>query len=70
MSKTLLKLIAVSQENYQTLKQLGCAGDSFNDVLTKLLKVKEKESERLTRPSTSINDNQPLNPSRNDCYNG
>ena len=33
-----LKLIAVNYENYQHLKNLGKAGDSFNDVLTKILK--------------------------------
>jgi predicted CopG family antitoxin len=37
MSKNPLKLIAVSPENYQSLKSLGRAGDSFNDVVTKLL---------------------------------
>ena len=31
MSKNPLKLIAVSPENYQSLKDLGKAGDSFND---------------------------------------
>jgi predicted CopG family antitoxin len=35
------KLIAVSNTNYQALKKLGMAGDSFNDVLSQLLqKVK------------------------------
>ena len=48
MSKNPLKLIAVSPENYQSLKDLGKAGDSFNDVITKLLhlelmKLKEKQ---------------------------
>jgi predicted CopG family antitoxin len=32
-----LKTIAVSQENYLLLKKLGDAGDSFNDVITKLI---------------------------------
>ena len=32
-----LKLIAVNNENYWHLKDLGKAGDSFNDVITKLL---------------------------------
>jgi hypothetical protein len=39
--KTELKRIAVSRKNYHRLKLLGHAGDSFNDVVTKLL---EKES--------------------------
>jgi hypothetical protein len=33
-----LKLIAVSSENYLVLKSLGSAGDSFNDVITEVLK--------------------------------
>jgi hypothetical protein len=33
-----LKMIAVSEENYLTLKGLGRAGDSFNDVITEMLK--------------------------------
>lgn len=32
------KHIVVSQENYEKLRRLGFAGDSFNDVLTSLLK--------------------------------
>jgi predicted CopG family antitoxin len=32
-----LKMIAVSEENYLTLKGLGRAGDSFNDVITEML---------------------------------
>jgi predicted CopG family antitoxin len=33
-----LKQIAVSKQNYILLKQLGQAGDSFNDVVSRLLK--------------------------------
>jgi predicted CopG family antitoxin len=33
-----LKLIAVSSENYLALKRLGNAGDSFNDVVTEVLR--------------------------------
>ncbi|HET9807219.1 MAG TPA: antitoxin VapB family protein [Nitrososphaeraceae archaeon] len=36
-----LKHITVNQEIYQKLKNLGKAGDSFNDVLTKILAEKE-----------------------------
>jgi predicted CopG family antitoxin len=32
--------ISVSEENYLALKRLGSAGDSFNDVLTAILKKK------------------------------
>jgi predicted CopG family antitoxin len=31
-------MIAVSRENYLALKGLGSAGDSFNDVITEVLK--------------------------------
>jgi predicted CopG family antitoxin len=49
MSIKTLKHITVDERNYLTLKQLGNAGDSFNDVISKLLKKstmqepKEKE---------------------------
>jgi hypothetical protein len=39
--KTVLKLIAVSEENYLILKGLGGTGDSFNDVVTEVLKQLE-----------------------------
>ncbi len=32
-----LKQIAISEKNYNHLKSLGKAGDSFNDVLTTIL---------------------------------
>jgi len=37
MSTKGLKHIVVSEENYRILKSLGKAGDSFNDVITKIL---------------------------------
>jgi predicted CopG family antitoxin len=41
-SRNRLTTIAVSEENYLALKRLGSAGDSFNDVVTEVLKkVKE-----------------------------
>jgi hypothetical protein len=39
MTKPNLKLIAVSTENYFELKRRGQTADSFNDVITELLKV-------------------------------
>lgn len=33
-----LKHITVDEQNYLTLKRLGSAGDSFNDVVSRLLK--------------------------------
>ena len=32
-----LKLIAIDEQNYETLRMLGHTSDSFNDVLTKVL---------------------------------
>jgi predicted CopG family antitoxin len=40
-SRQQLKHITVSVDNYFTLKSLGGAGDSFNDVVTKLLKERK-----------------------------
>jgi predicted CopG family antitoxin len=37
-----LKMIAVSEENYLKLKGLGRTGDSFNDVITEILKQKQQ----------------------------
>ena len=33
-----LTTISISRENYLALKKFGSAGDSFNDVLTEILK--------------------------------
>jgi predicted CopG family antitoxin len=38
MTSKNLKLIAVDERNYFALKNLGRAGDSFNDVLSQLLR--------------------------------
>ncbi len=32
-----LKTIVLSEENYEKLKRMGSMGESFNDVLSKLL---------------------------------
>lgn len=37
MKEKNLKLIVVSRDNYLELKKRGFAGDSFNDVISKLL---------------------------------
>jgi predicted CopG family antitoxin len=39
------KHIAVNQEVYQKLKNLGRAGDSFNDVLLKMLQIIDNKKE-------------------------
>jgi hypothetical protein len=36
-----LKQIAISHSNYDALKKLGEAGDSFNDVVTMILKERQ-----------------------------
>jgi len=38
MSTKTLKHITVDEQNYLTLKRLGNAGESFNDVISRLLK--------------------------------
>jgi predicted CopG family antitoxin len=43
-----LKHITVDERNYLALKRLGSAGDSFNDVVSRLLKkstIQELEKE-------------------------
>lgn len=47
MSKTSLKLIAVTFENYYNLKNLGKAGDSFNDVISRLLRLQNLDDKNL-----------------------
>ena len=42
-----LKMIAVSEENYLILKRLGRAGDSFNDVITEVLKQKNLQTDPI-----------------------
>jgi len=40
-TKKTFKLIAVDVSNYSALKELGKAGDSFNDVIAQILKQLE-----------------------------
>ena len=55
MSSKRLKLIAVDQQNYLILKRMGYTSESFNDVLTRLLKnsMLESDSRVGTRDQTS-----------------
>ncbi len=39
------KRIVISERNYLTLKKLGYAGDSFNDVISKLLRIEKNYQE-------------------------
>jgi predicted CopG family antitoxin len=49
-------MIAVSEENYLALKKLGSAGDSFNDVITEVLKQRIPQT-GLTRATNSEDQN-------------
>jgi predicted CopG family antitoxin len=40
-----LKRIVISEHNYLALKMLGHAGDSFNDVISKLLRIERSYQE-------------------------
>lgn len=54
MSVKTLRHITVDEGNYLALKRLGSAGDSFNDVISKLLKtaiITEKEIEKEEKVS-------------------
>jgi predicted CopG family antitoxin len=41
----LLNNIAIDDDNYRTLKALGTVGDSFNDVVTRLIKIARRKVE-------------------------
>ena len=43
MGITKLKKIAVHESVYQQLKQLGTAGDSFNDVIVRILSKQQQQ---------------------------
>lgn len=51
MSIKTLKHITVDERNYLTLKRLGSAGESFNDVISRLLKsaTRKQEEDRSTK---------------------
>lgn len=50
-----LKTIAVSKDNYELLKDFGRAGDSFNDIITDLIRKRINENERLQSDSRPLN---------------
>jgi len=51
MSVKTLKHITVDERNYLALKRLGSAGDSFNDVISRLLNstIRDAEKEGVTK---------------------
>jgi predicted CopG family antitoxin len=55
-----LKRIVVSEHNYLALKRLGQAGDSFNDVISKLFRIhsiyQAKRQQNVQRQQYNIND--------------
>ena len=63
MSSKRLKLIAVDEQNYLILKRMGYTSESFNDVLTRLLKnnyLLESDSRVATREKTLTNSLPPV----------
>jgi predicted CopG family antitoxin len=58
-----LKRIVISEHNYLALKKLGFAGDSFNDVVSKLLQVyraykEEKKKQQEEQQKQQENDDE------------
>ena len=49
-----LKTIAISTENYQALKNMGRAGDSFNEVITHLVKKAGALDEQWKTIATTV----------------
>lgn len=49
--KLKLKRIVISEHNYLALKMLGHAGDSFNDVISKLLRIERSHKEMKKQQS-------------------
>jgi hypothetical protein len=47
MSAKTLRHITVDEQNYLTLKRLGSAGDSFNDVISGLLKSTRRKQKEV-----------------------
>jgi predicted CopG family antitoxin len=61
-----LKRIVISERNYLALKMLGHAGDSFNDVISKLLRIErsykemKKQQEEQQHPQENSDDSSGL----------
>jgi predicted CopG family antitoxin len=51
-----LKRIVISERNYFALKELGHAGDSFNDVISKLLRIERSYQEIIVVTIATIMD--------------
>ncbi|HEX6281809.1 MAG TPA: hypothetical protein VFZ67_06235 [Nitrososphaera sp.] len=63
-----LKRIVVSEHNYIALKKLGQAGDSFNDVISRLIRMhrnhqeKQQQQERDEENNSSTSSGEVLFP--------
>lgn len=54
LSKKLMQIV-VNQQNYLALKNLGNAGDSFNDVITVILKkVESLQAEQVPHSMNNL----------------
>jgi predicted CopG family antitoxin len=63
------KRIVISERNYLTLKSLGYAGDSFNDVISKLLRI-ERRYQEMKKQQQEQQENNDKNSSSNNSDNG
>jgi predicted CopG family antitoxin len=57
------KRIVISERNYLALKKLGYAGDSFNDVISKLLRIQRNYQENQQQPQQESEDSSNGRPS-------
>jgi predicted CopG family antitoxin len=57
-----LKQIVVDEKNYETLRKLGHMRDSFNDVITRILK--EKQNQTPLAPKVCTPGSQGVEPSK------
>jgi predicted CopG family antitoxin len=46
MPNVRLRNIAISDDNYNSLKDLGKTGDSFNDVIRKLILLQQQQQQQ------------------------
>jgi hypothetical protein len=66
VNKVQYKRIVVNEKNYRALKGLGSAGDSFNDVITALLKkLSLQQSNGVGAPAIVVNYEQSSTKERN-----
>ena len=58
--RTQLRRIVVSEHNYFALKKLGYAGDSFNDVISRLLRIEKNYREMKKKKKNKNNDRRTV----------